>query len=109
MFRIKAKAPVIFLSLALLCTGTSLVLADDHGQVRHVSHHYYRNGHWYRHGWFGIGVAVPVLSTGVYVNTLPPAYTPVVIQGTTYYYGENTYFRPETDGGYTVVSPPSNT
>lgn len=116
----KTKAPmisrsflVIFLGLSIFSSGT-WALADDHDQmkrddshradVRHVSHHYYRNGRWYRHGWFGFEVAVPVLSAGVYVDSLPPAYTPVVIQGTTYYYGNNTYFRPLPEGGYTVVS-----
>jgi hypothetical protein len=106
---------VLFLGFSLLSPGV-FALADDHGQMgrsddqqhRRHSDHYYRNGHWYRHGWFGFEVSAPVLSTGVYVNTLPPTYTPVVIRGTTYYYGDNTYFVASPDGGYTVVSTPVN-
>ena len=113
-----SKLCVVFVLGSILFTSSSLVLADEHqghfrddrGQARerHVSHHYYHNGNWYRHGWFGWGVRVPVLSAGVYVDTLPPAYTPVVIQGTTYYYGDNTYFRSLPEGGYTVVAAPSS-
>ena len=102
---------VLFLGLSLLLPGT-FASADEHERdvrqhaARH-SDHYYHNGHWYRHGWLGLNVAVPVLSTGVYVSTLPPAYTPVVVQGATYYYGDNTYFSPSPDGGYVVVAPPN--
>ena len=110
---IKIIALLLSLGSFLFSTGP-LALADDHGRgdishradVRHVSHHYYRNGRWYRHGWFGFDVTVPVLSTGVYVNALPPAYTPVVVQGATYYYGDNTYFSPSPEGGYMVVAAP---
>jgi hypothetical protein len=109
---------VVLLGLLLISPGT-FASADDHGPMggnggQHIayanrhSNHYYRNGRWYRHGWFGFGVAEPVLSAGVYIDTLPPAYTPVVIQGTTYYYGDNTYFTQSPQGGYTVVVPPSN-
>jgi hypothetical protein len=111
----KIKIFVLLFGAFLFCSGP-LVLADDHGPGgENVSHHanrhsdhYYRNGRWYHHGWFGFDRPVPVLSTGIYVNTLPPAYAPVVIQGTTYYYGDNTYFTQSSDGGYVVVSPPAH-
>ncbi len=77
---------------------------------RHVQgvNHYYRNGRWYRHGWFGWPIAVSVLSNGVLVDSLPPTYTAVLIQGNTYYYGDNTYFQQLPNGGYSVVSVPSS-
>jgi hypothetical protein len=89
---------------------------DSGAQVRsnvqrngHGSQHYYNNGRWYRRGWFGWGVPVPVLSSGVLIDSLPPTYTVVVVQGNTYYYGDNTYFRQLPAGGFTVVSvPPQN-
>ena len=74
----------------------------------HGSQHYYNNGRWYRHGWFGWGVAVPVLSSGVLIDSLPPTYTVVVVHGNTYYYGDNTYFSPLPTGGFTVVAVPLN-
>jgi hypothetical protein len=114
---IKTKALVLLLGFFLVCSG-GFASADDHGDhgqmgagmhradVNRHSQHYYHNGRWYRHGWFGVGVSVPVLSTGVYVDTVPPAYTPVVVQGATYYYGDNTYFSQLPQGGYTVVTAP---
>ncbi len=68
--------------------------------------HYYHNGNWNRNGWFGWGIPSPVFSTGVLVASLPPGYTTVVVQGNTYYYGENTYFRQIPSGGFTVVTVP---
>jgi hypothetical protein len=79
--------------------------SQRHGQG---GRHYYRNGRWYRRGWFGWPVAEPVLYNGVLVDSLPPTYTPVVVQGNTYYYGDNTYFQQLPEGGYTVVSVPSS-
>jgi hypothetical protein len=70
----------------------------------HGSQHFYNNGRWYKHGWFGWDVAVPVLSAGVFVDSLPTAYTVVIIQGNTYYHGDNTYFRQVSTGGFTVVT-----
>jgi len=72
----------------------------------HGSQHYYNNGRWYRHGWFGLGVAVPVLPSGVLIDSLPSSYTVVVVQGNTYYYGDNTYFRQLPEGGFAVVTIP---
>ena len=84
---------------------------DPQTQVRsndrrdgHGSQHYYNNGRWYRRGWFGWDVPVPVLTSGVLIDSLPPAYTVVVVRGNTYYYGDNTYFRQLPEGGFAVVS-----
>jgi hypothetical protein len=68
--------------------------------------HYYHNGNWNRNGWFGWGVPAPILSNGVLVASLPPGYTTVVVQGNTYFYGENTYFSQMPAGGFSVVTLP---
>jgi len=68
--------------------------------------HYYRNGRWYTHGWFGWETPVSVLPAGVMVDSVPQTYTVVVVSGNTYYYGDNTYFRQLPQGGYAVVSVP---
>jgi len=70
----------------------------------HGSRHYYHNGNWNRNGWYGWGVPVPVYSDGVLVTSLPPDYTTVVVGGNSYFYGNNTYFRPMPTGGFVVVS-----
>ena len=70
----------------------------------HGSQHYYNNGRWYRHGWFGSGVYVPVLSSGVLIDSIPSSYEVVVVRGNTYYYGDHTYFRQLPAGGFAVVT-----
>jgi len=79
------------------------------GQVRSYargSRHYYHNGNWNRNGWYGWGVPGPVYSDGVLVGSLPPGYTTVMVQGNTYYYGNSTYFRQMSSGGFVVVTVP---
>jgi hypothetical protein len=76
---------------------------DDRRDGRGGSH-YYRDGRWYTHGWFGWEIPVPVLSVGVLIDSLPQSYTIVEVHGNTYYYGDNTYFRQLPQGGYTVVN-----
>jgi len=70
----------------------------------HANRHYYHNGNWNRNGWFGWGARAPIFSNGVLVASLPPGYTTVVVSGSTYFYGENTYFRQMPSGGYAVVT-----
>jgi len=70
------------------------------------SKHYYRNGGWYRHGWFGFDIAVSALAMGAIIDSLPPRHTTVVVTGTPYYYSENYYYRPYQYGGYVVIPPP---
>jgi hypothetical protein len=130
MIQFKLKVVVLSLALFLFCAGplafadtppngggqdfrsdNARVGVDDRGHRadpnRHADH-YYRNGRWYHRGWFGLEFAAPTLSAGVYVDSLPSSYTPVVVQGTTYYYGDNTYFAAQPQGGYTVVAAPAN-
>lgn len=67
--------------------------------------HYYRGDHWYRAGWFGLGVAVAALTVGALVEALPPRHTTVIVGNDAYYYYDGTYFRP-APGGYVVVPAP---
>lgn len=84
--------------------GSGLQGRGNTQRAGHGNRHYYHNGNWNRNGWFGWGVQVPAFSNGVLVSSLPPGYTTVMVQGNTYYYGENTYFRPVSSGGYVVVT-----
>jgi len=116
---LKFRTALMFsLCLSLFCPG---VFAQGHQEGRnggnagtinrgsangHGSRHYYHNGRWNRNGWYGWGVPAPVFSAGVLVTSLPPGYTTVVVSGSTYYYGENTYFRQMPAGGFAVVTLP---
>jgi len=82
------------------------IINRNSGAQGHGSRHYYHNGRWNRNGWFGWGAPAPVFSDGVLVASLPPGYTTVVVQGNTYFYGENTYFRQMPAGGFAVVTVP---
>jgi hypothetical protein len=107
---------VILLILTLFCPG-AFARGDDRGGSRGYSRvdtrgydrgdrHYYRDGRWYRHGWFGFDIVVAALAIGALIDALPPQHTIVVVQGTPYYYGDNHYYRQVPNGGYVVVSPP---
>jgi hypothetical protein len=107
---------VILLMLTLFCPG-AFARGDDSGGSRGYSRvdtrgydrgdrHYYRDGRWYRHGWFGFDIVVAALAIGALIDALPPQHTIVVVQGTPYYYGDNHYYRQVPNGGYVVVSPP---
>ena len=78
---------------------------NDHGRGG-GDRHYYRNGGWYRHGWFGFDIFVSALAIGALVDSLPPRHTTVVVAGTPYYYYDNYYYQPYRYGGYVVVPPP---
>ena len=112
---------ILGLALALPCSDA---VAQPHGGDRHdgsrpgggpgesghergdENRHYYRNGSWYRHGWFGFDIAVSALAIGALIDSLPPRYNTVVIAGTPYYYSDNYYYQPYPYGGYVVVPPP---
>ena len=68
---------------------------------------YYRNGGWYRHGWFGSEMPVPMFD-GVVVGSLPSNCTTVGIQDNAYYLCGNQYFRPMPGGGYMEGSEPNS-
>ena len=107
---------VILLMLTLFCPGAFARgndkggnrgndRADNRGYDRGDSH-YYRDGRWYKHGWFGFDVVVAALAIGALIDALPPRSTTVVVEGTPYYYGDNHYYAQAPNGGYVVVAPP---
>jgi hypothetical protein len=68
--------------------------------------HYYRNGKWYKRGWFGFSIAVSALTIGAVIESLPPRTTIVVVGGTQYYHDDQYYYRQAPEGGYVVVQQP---
>jgi len=70
----------------------------------HGTRHYYHHGNWNRNGWYGWGVPGPIYTNGVLVSSLPPGYTTVIVGGNPYFYGNDTYFRQMSTGGYAVVA-----
>ena len=101
---------ILALALALPCRDA---FAEGHGGGGHGGggwggggRHYYNNGGWYRHGWFGFDVAVSALAIGAIIDSLPPRCSTVVVGGVPYYYYGNYYYQPYPYGGYVVVPPP---
>ena len=72
-----------------------------HGGERY----HYRDGRWYRPGWFGFEFAVAALTIGAIVDTIPRGYRTVVVAGDSYYYYDGVYYRPYPSG-YVVVPAP---
>ncbi len=64
---------------------------------------YFHSGIWYRPYGSAFIVSLPPL--GIVVPLLPPAYTTVWLDGSTYYYANGIYYS-AAPGGYTVVAPP---
>ena len=98
---------ILVLALALPCSDA---FAQRHGGGGYGwgggSRHYYSGGSWYRHGWFGLDIAVSALAVGALIDSLPPRYSTVVVAGVPYYYSNNYYYQPYPYGGYIVVPPP---
>lgn len=78
----------------------------DSKRVDRGSSHYYRDGRWYRHGWFGFDVVVAALAIGAFIDFLPPRHTTVTVEGVPYFHDDRYYYRPVLEGGYVVVPPP---
>lgn len=120
---LKSMAVAVLTSALILALPFSDTFAEEHGGGQRGggarseggrrwdggSRHYYRNGSWYRHGWFGFDVIVSALAVGALVDSLPPRYTTVVVENTPYYYYDNYYYRPYPYGGYVIVPPPPAT
>ena len=99
---------VILLMLVLFCPVV-FARGDDRGHDRGGDRghsHYYRDGRWYEHGWFGFGFAVSALAIGALIDALPPRHTTVVVEGTPYYHDDSYYYRQLPEGGYVVVPAP---
>ena len=110
MFKIsKFKAALaLVLVLPLFCSSVFAYEShrNNHWGDSRIDRHYYREGRWYHRGPSGIEIAVAALALGAYVETLPPRYTTVVVQGTPYYYDGTTYYSRYANGGYVVVQAP---
>ena len=107
---------VILLILTLFCPG-AFARGDnsggDKGGNRGYSRgdnrgdrHYYRDGRWYRRGWFGWEFVVSALAIGAFIESLPPRHTTVVVEGAQYYHDDGYYYRQSPQGGYVVVPAP---
>lgn len=95
----------LFLVLAL-ASSEAYAYRGGHQPGRRGEWHHYRDGHWYRDGFFWFNTAVSALAIGALINRLPPKHTTVVYAGVPYYYAEGYYYRPYERGGYVVVQPP---
>lgn len=97
---LKARVFIILCLLTTLCCSDAFARGGER-----YGGHYYRDGRWYRHGWFGFDIAVTALTIGALVEALPPRYNTVVVGGVPYYYYDSVYYRP-CPSGYVVVPAP---
>jgi hypothetical protein len=81
-------------------------LPARHETVR-VDHqrYYYRDGRFYRPGFFGFGFFMVRPRIGVVIRVLPASYRTIVVSGVPYYYYDDIYYRP-CSTGYEVVPAP---
>jgi hypothetical protein len=103
---------VLLLGITLFCPS-AFARGDDRGGSRGYSRgdnrgerHYYRDGRWYKPGWFGFGFVVSALAIGALIESLPPKHTTVIVEGAPYYHDDRYYYRQLPDGGYVVVPAP---
>ena len=109
---LKMRTLLTMVVLLTLSCPAAFARGDDWGRGGrdrmefHGDRHYYRDGRWYRHGWFGFGVAVTALALGAYIESLPPRCSTMVVGGVPYYYDNVYYYQQVPQGGYVVVAPP---
>ena len=96
---LKYRVIIILCLVLVLCSSEAFAWGG-------YGNHYYRGGRWYRHGWLWLDTAVAALTVGAIVESLPPRYNTVIVEGAPYYYYDNYYYRPYPSGGYVVVPPP---
>ena len=82
----------------------------SHGHEREVvvvghDRYHYRDGRFYRPGWFGFEFSVVVPPVGVVVSALPMGYGTIIVGGAPYYYYDNIYYT-RVPSGYMVVQRP---
>ena len=113
------KFPIaVMVCLAMVfCSCDVFARGDDRGHDRggdrgysrsynQGDRHYYRDGRWYKYGWFGLGFVVSALTIGALVDSLPPRHTTVIVEGVPYYRDDVYYYRAAPVGGYVVVPAP---
>jgi len=96
---------LVFSFLSLCGCGRGYYVRGNGGYITE-DRHYYRDGGWYRRDSRGNEIAVADVGIGVFVESLPPQHTTVVVQGAQYYHDGKHYYRQAPKGGYTVVAPP---
>lgn len=67
--------------------------------------YHYRDGRFYRPGWFGFDFVVVAPPIGAVIKVLPPRRNIIIVRGVRYYYYDNIYYT-DCPGGYIVVTPP---
>ncbi|HOW35530.1 MAG TPA: hypothetical protein PL155_03880 [Candidatus Omnitrophota bacterium] len=80
---------------------------SHHREVIVVGHHryHYRDGHFFRPGWFGFEFLISAPPIGAVIRFLPAGHRVIVVRNTTYYYYDNIYYQP-CPSGYIVVPAP---
>jgi hypothetical protein len=100
---------VLALSLILVmsCTDAFAWTRGRSYQAVRVGHarYNYRDGRFYRPGWFGFQFSIGSAPIGAIITTLPFGHRSVIVGNTPYYYYDNVYYR-ACPSGYTVVPAP---
>ena len=75
-----------------------------HGEYVYVGHdrYHYREGRFFRPGWFGLEFVISTPPVGAVVSVLPVGHRTVIVRGHTYYYYDDIYYTP-CPSGYVVV------
>ena len=97
---------VLLLAFSVSCSSSAFAWGGGGHNGGH-GHYYYRGGRWYGSGWFWGGFGAG-LAFGTVVTVLPPYYGTVYVGGAPYYYYDNVYYRPYSNG-YIVVPEPAPT
>ena len=105
---VKGKLWVVIALSGIFIFSSFSVFAWEHHDSggHHGGGYHFREGRWYRSGWFGLDLAVSALALGAVVASLPGGHTTVVVDGMPYYYYDDVYYRP-VSGGYVVVDRPA--
>jgi hypothetical protein len=111
------KFAAILLSFLLIAPSVKALARDDRGRsdrgrggsreevfVGHDRYHY-RDGRFYRPGWFGFEFLLGAPPLGVIVSSIPVDRRTIFVGGTTYYNYNDIYYV-QNPGGYMVVAPP---
>ena len=102
IFKNKLWLVTVFCLICTLSCSDAFAWGGRHGGGER---YHYRDGRWYRPGWFGFEFAVAALTIGAIVETIPRGYRTVVVAGEPYYYYDDVYYRP-CPSGYVVVPAP---
>jgi hypothetical protein len=103
---ITALACLIMMAIYSQAFAEGRPRGGHHEEVRRGRERYdYRDGRFYKPGWFGFNFMLNLSPVGVVVRALPVGHGTIIINGSTYYYYEHTYYR-RCPSGYIVVEQP---